>query len=645
MLNIRSLVVLALTILNVAAQIYPPGYPKNCTNIGPAGYTPTKTYNFGPNLVCTIPDFRPPGGYVPPAIGVTWTDPNLGHTARISTPIGHISSYSTPSALSRTGKYLFAMGLEVTQGGDSIAGTSDIYNATTGALVRKTVGASGDWGIWWGADDDTYYTVVGPNIEQRSVADATKKVRVLTTARGFRSGGTGDLAPDLWMAYATSLDRATGFVCAAKLDGLNKEYCIEQSKLSGPAFDFALMSRGRDSGTGKRYVMVERGGSILSVNEQTGVLDIEVQSAYTTESYAVSPKIMWNHSDTVQAPDGRQYIFSVMEYEPNVSLPDLNGNKYGGRTLCLWPLSETDPMKINRFIGSGGSAIPIMRVGWNSPVVSGAMIGHYNCARNAPVCTVGSGVGPIADTGDASGLAPYKSEAVAINVLSGPSGPTFEIHRLGAIRGVMFSKFVNDYYTLPMCGLSGDASRVTCRTNFGSPDPDGQWHPVGQSLGGHRQMVSFDTGLTGATLPPLPVIPAIIRFDAVPTSIIAGASATLTWQTTDAASVAISGIGAVTLSGSLDVQPPASIDYALTATGPGGSATRTVSIAVAPAPVDPLVELEKRVAALELQASAGAAKIAAIEAELLAFRIALPSAEARIAALEAVLAKLKAALP
>jgi hypothetical protein len=492
---------LCLVALCVAAQTYPPGYPKNCTNIGPAPYTATKTYNFGPNVVCTIPEFRPPGGYVPPAIGVTWTDPNLGHTARISTPIGRISGYSTPSPLSLTGKYITTLGLEVNQGGDSIAGTSDIYNALTGALVRKTVGASSDWGMWWGADDDTYYTIAGNNIEQRSVVDAAKKVRVLTPARGFRSGGTGDLAPDLWIAYATSLDRATGFVCAAKLDGLNKEYCIEQSKLPGPAFDFALMSRGRDSGTGKRYVMVEQGGSILSVNEQTGKLDIEVLTAYTSTPALQSPKILWNHSDVVQAPDGKQYIFSMMEYEYTVAPPDLNGNKYGGRTLALWPLSETDPVKINKFVADGGAAIPILRIVWYSPVIAGTGMGHFNCARNASVCTVGSVVGPIPDTGDVSALSPYKSEAISINVLT---GPTFEILRLGAIRGVTFSKFSGDYYTLPMCGISGDASRVTCRTNFGNPDPDGQWHPVGASMGGHRQMVTFDTGLVAGPPPPPP---------------------------------------------------------------------------------------------------------------------------------------------
>jgi len=81
--------------------------------------------------------------------------------------------------------------------------------------------------------------------------------------------------------------------------------------------------------------------------------------------------------------------------------------------------------------------------------------------------------------------------------------------------------------------------------------------------------------------------PAITSFTASPTSIIAGASSTLSWSTTNATSVTISnGVGTQPVSGSVSVTPTSTTTYTLTATGPGGSTTATATVTVsAAAPV------------------------------------------------------------
>jgi len=67
---------------------------------------------------------------------------------------------------------------------------------------------------------------------------------------------------------------------------------------------------------------------------------------------------------------------------------------------------------------------------------------------------------------------------------------------------------------------------------------------------------------------------------ASPTTIDQGQTVTLTWQTKNASSVSIQGIGAVSANGSKQLVPDASITYKLTAKGAGGTATATAAVVV-----------------------------------------------------------------
>jgi peptidoglycan-associated lipoprotein len=78
--------------------------------------------------------------------------------------------------------------------------------------------------------------------------------------------------------------------------------------------------------------------------------------------------------------------------------------------------------------------------------------------------------------------------------------------------------------------------------------------------------------------------PVVRSFTVEPSSITAGQSATLAWAVENADSVSISNLGTVQASGSRSVNPTTTTTYRLTATGPGGSADRSVTLTVRPAP-------------------------------------------------------------
>ena len=79
-------------------------------------------------------------------------------------------------------------------------------------------------------------------------------------------------------------------------------------------------------------------------------------------------------------------------------------------------------------------------------------------------------------------------------------------------------------------------------------------------------------------------VPAVDSFTAAPATITAGQSATLSWTTTNADSVSIDGGASLPADGSSTVSPVTTTTYVLTATGPGGSVTASVTITVNPVP-------------------------------------------------------------
>jgi outer membrane protein OmpA-like peptidoglycan-associated protein len=92
-----------------------------------------------------------------------------------------------------------------------------------------------------------------------------------------------------------------------------------------------------------------------------------------------------------------------------------------------------------------------------------------------------------------------------------------------------------------------------------------------------KSLPRFKAGIASAAIV---VAKPTAQFTASKDHIDAGQSTQLNWTTTDAPGVDISGIGAVTPSGEKSVELCANTTYNLTATGPGGTATSSLSIAV-----------------------------------------------------------------
>jgi peptidoglycan-associated lipoprotein len=86
-----------------------------------------------------------------------------------------------------------------------------------------------------------------------------------------------------------------------------------------------------------------------------------------------------------------------------------------------------------------------------------------------------------------------------------------------------------------------------------------------------------------ATAPPATVSPTA-QISASPTAVTSGDQVVLTWNTTNASTATISGLGTVATSGSQTVTPTSTTTYTLTATGQGGSADATASVTVTAPP-------------------------------------------------------------
>lgn len=84
--------------------------------------------------------------------------------------------------------------------------------------------------------------------------------------------------------------------------------------------------------------------------------------------------------------------------------------------------------------------------------------------------------------------------------------------------------------------------------------------------------------------------PSVRSFVVEPSSITAGQSATLSWAVENADSVNIVGVGSVSPTGNRSVSPTSTTTYRLTATGPGGTTERSVTLSVSAAPPPPRVE-------------------------------------------------------
>lgn len=157
---------------------------------------------------------------------------------------------------------------------------------------------------------------------------------------------------------------------------------------------------------------------------------------------------------------------------------------------------------------------------------------------------------------------------------------------------------------MPAVVLEGAASTLTWMTqNVASVDIDqgvGSGLMANDSIGVTPMATTTYTltarGTNGSdvtaqvTVTVNPPPPVVVSFTAQPTSIVSGASTTLTWSTTNATDVTIdNGVGMQSPNGSAMVSPTQTTTYVLTANGPSGMTTSQVTVTVA-APGAPVIQ-------------------------------------------------------
>ncbi|HSB71302.1 MAG TPA: OmpA family protein, partial [Candidatus Methylomirabilis sp.] len=125
-------------------------------------------------------------------------------------------------------------------------------------------------------------------------------------------------------------------------------------------------------------------------------------------------------------------------------------------------------------------------------------------------------------------------------------------------------------------GVDLSGSRQTC------PTSTTQYAISATGPGGSR------TAATTVTVTPPPPAAPTVSLSANPATIVQGQCSTLTWTSTNASTATIDqGIGGVDLSGSRQTCPTSTTQYAISATGPGGSRTAATTVTVTPPPPAP----------------------------------------------------------
>jgi hypothetical protein len=422
---------------------------------GPTGCVHTRDFPSADLDTCTVPGDWP-SPMLPPVRGGSYTDANFGAKVHVLTDPGTVHEYSTPSAVSAGNTYL----LEFFNNGPSV------LSATTGQEVYTPPPHNGATARWDAHDDSVYYYI--SNAAFMKVNVATRSVTTLidyaADGHGFTTitdGGTGDTSKDNWTPFWAPSQHQ---VCVLDIGGM-KTYCADYSTIPGlpvSGIDFALVAKGVDRPTGKRYVLLMATPSMaaFSVNSSTGKLDFEYRGPESPdgngnhdgvcdpgESCLSTP-----HTDTFEDSAGIQYLvmdaqaapceFALATYRLNAGPQILIAAELGGGRRRI--------MAIDKCSGPGP---------WPKD-------DHIGCAKAAPYCAISTTYNVVQDPAipTLTTRTPHESELILMH----DNGA--EIIRLAELRSLRFTTDGDDgYWTEPRVCLSNDASLAIADSNFGQP--------------------------------------------------------------------------------------------------------------------------------------------------------------------------------
>lgn len=436
--------------------------PKGCADV--PGLLP------GNKALCTVPDLRPPGNFLPPPQGQSYRDPSFGTVVHVLQGFPSLHGYSTPSPISANGRYAL-----INSNSKTVAVT-----LPQGKPFGNTRNLGVEGTMFDALDDNVLYTVSGGAVRTHNLATGKSKTLVDYTRKPFQfdaisTGGTGETSKDNWISFHAPKERK---VCALDTAAL-QTYCGDIPG-SDPV-DYTTMTKGIDRTTGKRYVVVigPRPFLLYAVDPQAKKLELAGKGP---ENIGMSggnrdgicdpgePCMGGSHSDTFEDAAGNQYLAGAHETQSPCE-------------FSLFSLRLNAGAKMGIPVESGGGwkrIMPLFRCGGQDAWADF----HLGCAKRAPYCvvsTTNSAYSRTRQPGDLSSLrpSPYLGEVL----LFGDNGAT--LRRLFFHRSFSFAnEEANGYWSTPRAAISPDGSLVIVDSNFGFPN--------------QQRVVLAETGIKGS---------------------------------------------------------------------------------------------------------------------------------------------------
>ncbi len=444
--------------------------------------------------LCNIPGEAPLTPFAVPPVGGSYVDPTFGSVVKVISPARTLHGYSTPLPLSATGKYAM-LSINNEQ-------TDIVETATSAVLYRGRPGiVTLDQPRWDALSDDIYYFFSGAAVMKHVLSTNTTTTLVDYAATGrftaIKNGGTGDGSKDNWLSFFAPNEHN---VCVIDLNTI-RTFCADYNApgVAGAIpftfIDYSLTTRGVDSGTGKRLVLLMGLPSLaaFSVNSTTGSLQFEyrgaeypshLQGAYGRNNYnkVCDPGELClgsPHADVFENTDGKQYLALEMDYE-------------SGPFPCSRRVTALDLSKGNLILdlaSAGGGLTSIMVThfcGGNDTFIAS----HVSCAKTNAFCAFSKNYADYVSLDPANPTAapiqrfPHESEVFVVRGLG------LEVRRLAQLHSIRFTD--DPYWSTARAGLSGNGKFVLWDSNFYRSNQE--------------QSVMTSTGM-GTSVAPPPVTP------------------------------------------------------------------------------------------------------------------------------------------
>ncbi len=209
-------------------------------------------------------------------------------------------------------------------------------------------------------------------------------------------------------------------------------------------------------------------------------------------------------------------------------------------------------------------------------------------AANADTVSIDQGIGTVAATGTQN-VTPAATTTYTVTASNAfgtvHASATVSVSRVPTVSMSASSDTITQGQTTTLSWTTTDADTVSIDQDIGAVGVSG-YQPVSPSVTTTYTITAtnaggFDTDSVTINVNELPAI----TFSASASSIIEGATSTLSWTATNAESVSINqGIGPVALSGTRDVSPSATTTYAITASNAYGSVSEELTVTVTRVP-------------------------------------------------------------